>query len=58
MAERKLKYHSNKNLEFIKDDLKSYVYVKDKGKDIGMLCWDYNKKRWNFDRWCLQVMAG
>jgi len=46
-----MKYHSNKNLEFIKDSLKSYVYVREKGKkDIGIFCWDYDKKRWMFDR--------
>lgn len=41
-----MKYKSNKHLKFIKDDLKSYVFIKEKNKDIGMLYWDYKKKLW------------
>lgn len=41
---------SNKNLMFIKDNEKSYVYVEEGGKTVGMLCWDYKRKRWMFKR--------
>ena len=44
----------NQELKFIRDPDKSYVYVKYKGKDIGFFCWDYQKKRWRFDRWHLE----
>ncbi len=40
---------SNKNLTFEKDGLKSYIYIKEKGKDIGMLMWHYKKKKWIFE---------
>lgn len=45
-----MKYHSNKNLKFVKDSLKSYVYVTDANESVGVFCWDYSKKRWRFDR--------
>jgi len=44
-----MKYKTNKNLEFIKDNLKSYVFIKEKNKDIGMLLWHYTKKKWVFE---------
>ena len=47
----KMRYHSNKNLDFKKDNTKSYVYVEDKGKTIGIFCWDYKNLRWKFDRY-------
>ena len=42
---------TNKNLKFVKDDTKSYVYVTEKGKTIGIFCWDYSMKVWRFDRY-------
>lgn len=41
---------SNAKLEFIKDPKKSYVYIREGKKDIGMLAWHYEKKLWVFDR--------
>ena len=48
-----MRYHSNKNLNFKKDSTKSYVYVedKDKGKTIGIFCWDYKNLRWRYNRY-------
>ncbi len=40
---------SNKKITFERDNSKSYVYIKDGNKDIGMLYWHYQKKRWMFD---------
>ena len=40
---------SNKNIKITKDGEKSYVYIKDGNKDIGMLYWHYTKKKWMFD---------
>jgi len=40
--------HSNKNVNIIKDRTKSYVYVKDGDKEIGILMWHYAKKKWVF----------
>ena len=40
---------SNKWVVFEKDSCKSYVYITERGKDIGMLLWDSEKKRWVFD---------
>ncbi len=40
---------SNKNIEIKKDPEKSYVYVEEKGKDIGILMWNYSKKKWIFE---------
>ena len=44
------KHKSNKNLKFVKDKDKSYVYVTDKGKDIGILMWHYKKKIWVYEK--------
>ncbi len=43
-------YKTNKNLEFELDLEKSYVYITDKGKDIGMLMWNYKKEEWMFKK--------
>jgi len=40
---------SNKNISIVKDNEKSYVYVKDGKKDIGILMWHYKKKKWVFE---------
>jgi len=40
---------SNKNLIFIKDKDKNYVYIKDGKKDVGILMWHYKKKKWIFE---------
>lgn len=40
---------SNKNLEFIKARKKSYVFIQEKGKDIGIFMWNYTKKKWVFE---------
>ena len=40
---------SNEGITFEKDDLKSYVYIKDNGKDVGMLLWHYKKKKWIYE---------
>lgn len=40
------RYKSNKKLEFKKDNWKSYVYIKDGKKDVGILMWHYKKKKW------------
>ena len=44
-----MKYKTNRNLEFKLDEDKSYVYITDKGKDIGILMWHYKKKKWVYD---------
>ena len=44
-----MRYKTNKHLEFVKDDLKRSVYVKEKGKDIGMFYWHYKKKKWVYE---------
>jgi len=44
------KYKSNKNLTFEKDSKKSYVFIKEGSKDVGMLMWHYKKKIWLFER--------
>ena len=44
-----MKYKTNRNLEFELDEDKSYVYITDKGKDIGILMWHYKKKKWVYD---------
>ena len=41
---------SNKNLVFQKDSQKTYVYIKDGKKDVGMLYWHFTKKKWMFDK--------
>jgi hypothetical protein len=43
-----MKYHSNKNLTFVKDKVKSLVYISDKDKLVGILTWNYSKKKWVF----------
>jgi len=40
---------SNKNLTFEKDLEKSYVFIKDGKKDVGMLLWHYANKKWVFE---------
>lgn len=40
---------SNKNISISKDSEKSYVYIKDGKKEIGILMWHYKKKRWIFE---------
>lgn len=40
------KTKSNKNLKFEKDNRKSYVYIKDGDRDVGILMWHYKKKKW------------
>jgi len=44
-----MKNKSNKNLKFIKDKEKSYVYIDEEKKNIGILMWHYQKKRWIFN---------
>lgn len=41
---------TNKNLTFKKDKEKSYVYIKDGKKDVGILMWHYKKKKWILDK--------
>ena len=45
----KMEQKTNLGLDFIRDKKKSYVYVLDEGKEIGILMWHYNKKRWVFE---------
>ena len=40
---------SNKNIKISKDPDKSYVYIDEGNKNIGILMWHYSKKRWIFD---------
>ncbi len=40
---------SNKKITISKDSKKSYVYIKDGKKDIGILMWHYKKKKWVFE---------
>lgn len=40
---------SNNNLKFTKDSKKSYVYINEGKKDIGILMWHYKKKKWVFE---------
>lgn len=40
---------TNKNLTFTKDGQKSYVYIRDGNRDVGILMWHYKKKKWVFD---------
>ena len=40
---------SNQGLVFIKDTQKSYVYINERGKNIGILMWNYQKKKWILD---------
>jgi len=41
---------SNKSLHFVKDRKKSYVYVRDGDKEIGIIMWHYLRKRWVFKK--------
>ena len=45
-----MRYKSNKNLNFHKDKLKSYVFITDGKKDVGILMWHYKKKIWVLDQ--------
>ena len=40
---------SNEGITLEKDDLKSYVYISDYGKEIGILMWHHKKKKWVFE---------
>lgn len=42
--------NENKNLTFTKDSEKSYVYIRDGNKDVGILMWHYAKKRWVLEK--------
>ena len=42
-------YKSNKNLKFVKDSQKSYVYVYEGKKSLGMFSWHCKKKKWIFE---------
>jgi hypothetical protein len=48
VKQKKVKNKSNKNLSFIKDDRKSYVYVEEKGKTLGIFMWHYAEQKWVF----------
>lgn len=50
MCKRKLNRKSNKDLKFIKDKEKSYVYIEEKGKTIGILMWHYKKEKWVYEK--------
>ncbi len=41
---------SNKRITISKDKEKSYVYIKDGNKDVGILMWHYKKKKWVLSR--------
>ena len=43
------KMKDNSKVSITKDKDKSYVYIKDGNKDIGVLMWDYKKKKWLFE---------
>ncbi len=40
---------SNKNIRFIPDDDKSYIWIYEKNKLIGILMWYYKKKKWVYE---------
>lgn len=42
-------HKSNKNINIKKDRTKSYIYIYDHFKFIGMLMWHRRKKRWVFE---------
>ena len=44
-----MKSKSNKDIRIIKDDKKSYVYIHEGGKLIGILMWNYRLERCVFD---------
>ena len=47
----RIKYKSNENLTFLKDSFKSYVYIMEKGRELGVFYWDYKKKKWDYERY-------
>ena len=49
MVKKKTYRKSNKNITISKDEAKSYVYIYDNKKEIGMLMWHYKKKKWIFE---------
>jgi hypothetical protein len=44
-----MKNKSNKKIKISKDPEKSYIYIDEGNKNIGMLMWHYTKKKWVFD---------
>ena len=44
-----MKYKSNRDIGFEKDDVKSYIYVSEKSKSIGIFMWHYKKKVWIYE---------
>ena len=42
---------SNKKINISKDREKSYVYITEGKKDIGILMWHYKKKKWVFEEY-------
>ena len=42
-------YKTNKNIWIRGDNKKSYVYIHENKKEIGILMWHYKKKRWVFE---------
>ena len=42
---------SNKSITIQKDPEKSYVYIKDGKKDVGILMWHYKKKEWELEKY-------
>jgi len=44
------KTKSNRGIKIIKARKKSYVYIKDGDKDVGILMWHYKKKEWVFKK--------
>jgi len=49
-----MRQKTNKNLSFEKDNEKSYIYIKEGKKDIGILMWHCKKRKWVFDG-CNQI---
>ena len=47
--DEKMKRKSNSGINFVKDTEKSYVYINDEDKEIGILMWHYKKKKWVFE---------
>lgn len=45
----KLGNKSNENINITKDDEKSYVYINEGKKLIGILMWHYTKKKWVYE---------
>ena len=44
-----MKKKSNKNITFTKDDDKSYIYITEGNRNIGIFLWNFYKKKWVFD---------